>query len=57
MFLILFYWSHLKAGAAPSSSNSPLFRKRLIMGQLNVQAATSETKERYTFSNVIYIAF
>ena len=28
----------------------------LIIGQLQVQAATAENEEQYTFSNIIYIA-
>ena len=35
-------------------SDSSLFRKRSIIGQLNVQA---ESEEQYTLSNIIYIAF
>ena len=34
-----------------------LFRKRSIMGQLNVQAVTAENQEQYTLSNIMYIAF
>ena len=36
---------------------SSLFRKRSIIGQLNVSAATAENEEQYTFSNIIYIEF
>ena len=56
MFLFLFSWSHLKAGGVYSSDWS-LFRKRSIMGQLNVPAAAAENEEQYTLSNTIYIAF
>ena len=34
-----------------------LFRKRLTIGQLNVQVATAEIEEQYNLSNIIYIAF
>ena len=57
IFLFLFYWSHLNAGAIHSSSNSSLCRKRSIMVQLNVQAAAAENEKRYTLSNIIYIEF
>ena len=56
IFLFLFYWSHLKVSAAPSS-DSPLFRKRSILGQLNAQVATTENEEQYTLSNIPNIAF
>ena len=39
------------------SSNSSLFRKRSIIGQLNIPAATAENEEQYTFSEIIYIGF
>ena len=41
MFLFLFYWLHLKAGAVYSHDLS-LFGKSLIMGQTNAQAAIAE---------------
>ena len=47
----------LIAFAIAHSSNSSLFRKRSIIGQLNVPAATAENEEQYTFSNIIYIGF
>ena len=53
---LFFYLSHLNAGTV-HSSNSSLFRKRSIIGQLNVSAATTENEEQYTFSNIIYIEF
>ena len=57
MFLFLYYWSHLKADAFHLSDSS-LFRKKSIIGQLNVQAATAENQEKYIFlSNIMYIAF
>ena len=56
MFVFLFYWSNLKAGAAHLSDSS-LFRKRSIVGQLNVQAATTENQEQYTLSNIIHTLF
>ena len=56
MFLFLFHWSHLKAGAIPSS-DSYLFRKRSTIGQLNVQAATAKNEQQYTLSNRLCIAF
>ena len=37
--------------------DSSLFRKRSIMGQLNVHAAAAENEEQHTLSNIIYIAF
>ena len=46
IFPFLFYWSHLKVGAVPSK-DSPLFRKSLTIGQLNVQSATAENEEQY----------
>ena len=51
-----FYWSHLKADTV-HSSNSSLFRKRSIIGQLNVPAGTAENQEHYTMSKTIYIGF
>ena len=56
MFSFLFYWLHLKKGTAYSNSSS-LFRKRSIIGQLNVPAATAENGEQYFFSKVICIGF
>ena len=56
MLSFLFYWSQLKAGAVHSSDSS-LFRKMLIIGQLQAHAATAENEEQYTLSNIIYIAF
>ena len=56
MFRFLFYLSHLKEGAVHSSDSS-LFRKLSIISQLKKQAATAENEERYTLSNIIYIAF
>ena len=56
MFLFLFHWSHLKAGAVPSS-DSYLFRKRSTISQLNVQAATAKNEQQYTLSNRLCIAF
>ena len=56
MFSFLFYWLHLKKGTVYSSSSS-LFRKRSIIGQLNVPAATAENGEQYFFSKVICIGF
>ena len=56
MFPFLFYWSYLKAGTV-HSNNSSLFRKRSIISQLNVPAATAENEEQYTLSNIIYIGF
>ena len=56
MFVFLFYWSHLKAGAVHLSDSS-LFRKRSIVGQLNVQAAATENQEQYTLSNIIHTLF
>ena len=56
MLLFLFYWSQLKAGAVHSSDSS-LFRKMSIIGQLQVQAVTAENEKQYTLSNIIYIAF
>ena len=45
------------AGAVHSSSDLSLFRKRSIMGQLNVKVATTENEERHTLSKILYIAF
>ena len=56
MFVFLFYWSHLKAGTVHLRDSS-LFRKRSIMGQVNVQAATTENQEQYTLSNIIHTLF
>ena len=56
MFAFLFYGLHLKADTA-HASNSSLFRKSSIIGQLNMPAATAENEERYSFSNIIYIRF
>ena len=56
MFPFLFYWSNLKVGTMHSSDSS-LFRKRSIIGQLNVPTATAERKDQYTLSNIIYIGF
>ena len=50
MFPFLFYWLHLKAGDVHLRDSS-LFSKRSIMGQLNVQASTTENEEQYTLSN------
>ena len=56
MLPFLFYSSHLKAGAIHASDSS-LIRKMLIIGKLQVQAATAENEGQYTLSNIIYIAF
>ena len=56
MFLFLFLLTALESRYCPSS-NSFLFRKSLIIGHLNVPAATAENEEQYTFSNIIYIGF
>ena len=56
MFSLLFYCSHLKAGTV-YSSNLSLFRKRSIISQLNVRAATAENEEQDIYSNIIYIGF
>ena len=34
-----------------------LFRKRSIIGQLNVPTAIAENEEQYALSNIIYIGF
>ena len=52
----LFSWSHLKAGTV-YSSNSSLFHKRSIIGQLNEPAATAANEEQYTLSDIIYFGF
>ena len=52
----LFYSFHLKADTV-HSSNSSLFRKSSIIGQLNGPAAAAENEEQYTFSNIIDIGF
>ena len=52
MFPFLFYWLHLKAGIVHSSDSS-LFRKRSIIGQLNVPAPTAKDEEQYTLSNIV----
>ena len=56
MFPFLFYWSHLKV-CTVHSSNSSLFCKRSIIGQLNILAATAANEEQYTYNNRIYIGF
>ena len=55
MFLYFCYRSHLK-GDAVHLSDPSLFRKRSIIGQLNLQAATAGNQEQYTLSNKMYIA-
>ena len=52
IFSFLFYWSHLKVGAFPTS-NSSLFRKSFTIGQLNVQDAAAKNEERYILSNLL----
>ena len=47
MFPFPFCWSHLKADTA-HSVNSSLFRKRSIIGQLNVTAETADNEESNT---------
>ena len=44
-------------GGTVHLSNSSLFHETLIIGQLNVPAATAENEEQYNFSNIIYIGF
>ena len=56
MFSFPFCWSHLKAETA-HLVNSSLFRKRSIIGQLNVTAETADNEEQYTLSKIIYIEF
>ena len=52
-FSFLFYWSHFKAGVVHSSDSS-LFRKMSIIGQLQVQAARAENEEQYTLSKQVF---
>ena len=49
MSSFLFYQSHSKAGAVNQIIH-PCFGKRSTIGQLNVQAATAEDEEQYTFT-------
>ena len=56
MFPFLIYWLYLKGGAV-QSSDLALFREKLTVGQLNVQAAATENEEQYTLSNIIYMTF
>ena len=56
MLPFLFYSSRLKAGVVHSRDLFLLF-KMLIIGQLQVQAATAENEEHYTLSNIVRIAF
>ena len=56
IFPFLFYWLHLKV-CTVHLSNSSLFCKRSIIGQLKIPAATAENEEQYTYSNIIYIGF
>ena len=55
-FHVSLSFSMMKAGTV-HFSNSTLFCQRLIIGQLNVPAATAENEEQYIFSNITYIEF
>ena len=49
--------SFLLKAAPAHSSDSFLFWKMPIIGQLNVPTAAAENEEQYTLSNIIYIGF
>ena len=51
-----FFFTDVKVGAVPSSDSS-LFQKGMTISQLNVQVSTAANEERYTLSNILYIAF
>ena len=56
LFLFLFYQLHSKSGAVNQTIH-PCFYKRLTIGQLLLETATTKNEEQNNLSNKMYIVF
>ena len=56
LFLFLFYQLHAKSGAVNQTIH-PCFYKRLTIGQLHLETATTKNEEQNNLSNKMYIVF